>query len=295
MNQNKAKNRTIIILFLLPALVIYFALIIYPVFNTIYLSSMNWRGIYGAPKTFVGFDNFIKVLESDNFWNSMLNAMYFMIGGFVILMPLSFGLALLITSKLKFTRLMKTAYFMPVMLSTTAVALMWVYMLNPTFGVVDGFLRAIGLSSWAKEWLSTPTLNVWSVVLVNEWMYAGYNMLIFASGLVAIPSSLYEAAEIDGCTGWKKTFYISIPMCKNSFKVFSILCITGCLKAFDLIWAMTKGGPNRSSETPATLLYNEAFTYKAFGKSSAIGVILLVLGVVLSIIVNRVFQKDDEN
>jgi raffinose/stachyose/melibiose transport system permease protein len=294
MERNKAKDRIIPLLLLLPALLIYFAFIVYPVFSTVQLSFFSWRGIYGAPKTFVGWDNFVRVLNDGSFWNSMLNSVYFLIGGFVILMPLSFGLALLITSKLKFTRLMKTAYFMPVMLSTTAVALMWVYLLNPTYGLVNGVLRLLGLSSWCREWLSTPTLNVWCVVLVNEWMYAGYNMLIFASGLVGIPSDLYEAAAIDGCTGWKKVFYITIPLCKDSFKVFSILCITGCLKTFDLIWAMTKGGPNRSSETPATLLYNEAFTFKAFGKSSAIGVILLVLGIALSLAVNHAFQKREE-
>lgn len=294
MDRNKAKNGIIIFLFLLPALLIYFALIVYPVCSTVRLSFFKWLGIYGAPKIFVGWDNFVQILTDSAFWNSMLNSVYFLIGGFVILMPLSFGLALLITSRLRFTRLMKTAYFMPVMLSTTAVALMWVYMLNPTYGLVNELFRDLHLSSWCREWLSTPTLNVWCVVLVNEWMYAGYNMLIFASGLVAIPTTLYEAAEIDGCSGWKRTFYITVPLCKDAFKVFSILCITGCLKTFDLIWAMTKGGPNRSSETPATLLYNEAFTFKSFGKSSAIGVILLVVGIALSLAVNHAFQKSEE-
>ncbi len=188
---------------------------------------------------------------------------------------------------------MKTAYFMPVMLSTTAVALMWVYILNPSYGAVNGILRALGFNSLTKEWLSTPVLNVWCVVLVNEWMFAGYNMLIFAAGLVSIPDSLYEAAQIDGCTGFKKVLYISIPLSIESFKIFSVLCVTGCLKAFDLIWAMTKGGPNHSSETPATLLYNEAFTFKSFGKSSAIGVILLILGIILSLMMNRLFKKEE--
>ena len=110
---------------------------------------------------------------------------------------------------------------------------------------------------------------------------------------MSVDDTLYEAAELDGCTGWKKILHISIPLSKESFKIFSVLCITGCLKAFDLIWAMTKGGPNHSSETPATLLYNQAFTFKFFGNSSAIGVILLILGVVLSLLVNRAFKKED--
>lgn len=289
----KRKENIIITLFLAPSLLIFMIFILYPVFNTIYLSFHSWKGIYGSNLIFVGFDNYIRVLKSEHFYKALLNSLYFLIGGFIILMPLSFLLALLITSKLKYTKLMKTSFFMPIMLSITAVALMWVYILNPTFGAVNTILRALGLNSLAKEWLSTPVLNVWSIVLVNEWTYAGYNMLIFASGLISIPKSIYESAEIDGCVGIKKLIYISIPLCKESFKIFSILCITGCLKVFDLVWAMTKGGPNRTSETPATLLYNEAFTFKSFGTSAAIGVILLILGIILSISLTKtIFKKE---
>lgn len=290
----KRKDTFIIILFLAPALIIFFGLIIYPVLNTIYLSFFSWKGIFGSPLKFVGLNNFINVLKSPSFFKALLNSFYFMIGGFLILMPLSFILALLITSKLRGTKLMKTSFFMPIMLSGTAIALMWVYILNPTYGALNVMLKAVGLDFLAKEWLSTPTLNIWSIVLVNEWTYAGYNMLIFAAGLIAIPNSIYESAELDGCTGIKKLIYISIPLSKESFKIFSILCITGCLKVFDLVWAMTKGGPNRTSEVPATLLYNEAFTFKSFGTSSAIGVILLLLGIILSFLLTKTLFKKEE-
>lgn len=293
MVNRKRKENIIIALFLAPSLLIFTIFILYPVFNTIYLSFHSWKGIYGSNLIFVGFDNYIRVLKSEHFYKALLNSLYFLIGGFAILMPLSFLLALLITSKLKYTKLMKTSFFMPIMLSITAIALMWVYILNPTFGAVNTILRALGLNSLAKEWLSTPILNVWSIVLVNEWTYAGYNMLIFASGLISIPKSIYESADIDGCIGIKKLIYISIPLVKESFKIFSILCITGCLKVFDLVWAMTKGGPNRTSETPATLLYNEAFTFKSFGTSASIGVILLILGIILSLLLTKtIFKKE---
>lgn len=291
--KKKTASRITIFLFLAPAVILFVLFIFYPVCNTIYLSFRSWNGVYGAPKEFVGLANYIKVISDSDFWRSMLNSVYFMIGGFVILMPLAFGLALLITSKLKGTKIMKTAYFMPVMLSTTAVGLMWVYILNPSFGALNQILSAIGLDSLCKDWLSTPTLNIWCVVLVNEWMYAGYNMLIFAAGLVSIPSDVYEAAKLDGCTGWKKLRYISIPLSKESFKIFGVLCVTGCLKTFDLVWSMTKGGPQHTSETPASLLYNEAFTYLSFGNSSAIGVLLLIFGITLSVVVNLILKRED--
>jgi len=294
MSKTKRTSTLVTIFFLLPAVILFFCFIVYPVFNTIVLSFQSWKGIYGAPKDFVGWSNYLRVFRSKNFWNALLNSSYFIIGGFGVLLPLSFGLALLITSKLRGRKFMKTAYFMPVMLSTTAVALMWSFILHPTFGLLNEFLRAVGLEVLAKEWLSTPTLNVWSVIMVNTWMYAGYNMLIFVAGLVTIPQELYEAGEIDGCTGWKKIRYISIPLSKESFKIFAILCITGCLKTFDLIWAMTRGGPNNTSEVPATLLYNEAFTFKNFGQSSSIGVILLVLGLTLSVLLNKALESKKE-
>lgn len=291
--KNNFKSKVTICIFLAPALALFAAFILYPVWNTIYLSFHSWKGIYGSPVKYVGVENFVRVLMDNAFWRAMLHSVYFMIGGFLILMPLAFLLALIITSKLKAKKLAKTAYFMPVMLSTTAVGLMWVYILNPSYGAVNEALRFLGLSHLTRDWLSTPGLNIWSVILVNEWMYAGYNMLIFAAGLVAIPSDIYEAARIDGCSGWKKVRYISIPLSKGSFKIFSILCITGCIKAFDLVWAMTKGGPNHTSEVPASLLYNEAFTFKFFGNSSAIGVLLLVVGIALSIIVNRALKREE--
>ncbi|MCR1842722.1 carbohydrate ABC transporter permease [Murimonas intestini] len=292
--KKRRSSKTTIILYLAPAVILFVMFILYPVINTIYLSFNSWKGIYGSPVNFVGLTNYKQVLQNNAFWKSLLNSFFFMVGGFCVLMPLSFGLALIITSKLRGTKFMKTAFFMPVMLSTTAVALMWVYILNPSYGALNELLRALHLDGLAKDWLSTPGLNIWSVVLVNEWMYAGYNMLIFAAGLVSIPGDIYEAAEIDGCTGFKRLRYISIPLSKESFKIFSILCVTGCLKAFDLVWAMTKGGPNHTSEVPASLLYNEAFTYKFFGKSSAIGVLLLILGVTLSILVNRLLRREEE-
>lgn len=172
---------------------------------------------------------------------------------------------------------------------------MWTFMLNADFGIFAQFLRAIGLESAVINWLATPTVNIWCVVLVNEWMYAGYNMLIFAAGIVAIPEDVHDAALLDGCTGLKKIIYIIVPLCKNMFMVFSVLCVTGCLKAFDIVWAMTNGGPMDSSATPAVLLYTQGFQYKLMGRSSAIGIILLVLGLVLSVFLNNVIFKQDKD
>lgn len=288
------KDIIVTILFLLPAILICATFIIYPVIDTFALSFKKWNGMFGAIKQWVGMENYYKVVTDKLFWNSMLNSVYFMIGGFVILMPLAFGLALLVTSKIRGSEFFRTCYFLPCMLGTTAVALMWTFILNPNFGVFHVINSLFGIDLAIPDVLTVKTLNIWIVILVNNWMYAGYNMLIFAAGLVAIPESLNEAAALDGANGWQRIRYITLPLMKNSFKVFSILCITGCLKVFDIIWAMTRGGPNDVSSTPSIMLYTQGFSYKFFGRSSAYGVILLILGVTLSIVTNYVLREDKD-
>lgn len=291
--KTEKKDFVISLLFIAPAAILITVFIAIPIIYNILLSFHNWSGMYGTPWEFVGFKNYTKILNNSDFWKALLNSGYFIIGGFCILMPLSFCLALLITSKLRFTGIMKTAYFTPVMLGTTAVALMWVSIFNPNYGAIADILKFLGKEEWIKDWLATPTVNLWCVILVNEWMYAGYNMLIFAAGLVSIPNTILEAGTIDGCTGIQKIRYIILPLCKNSFKIFSVLCITGCLKVFDIVWAMTAGGPNNVSTTPGVLLYTEAFKFRNYGRSSVIGVLLVLLGAVLSLLLNRIFRQDN--
>lgn len=293
--KNQWKEMARSMLFLLPGLVLIIFFVIYPVINTFILSFQSWNGIANVAKEWVGFDNYTATFTNPKFWNAMKNSFYFLVGGFCLQMPLSFGMAMLVTSKLRFTRLFKMAYLMPVILGTAAVGLMWTFILNSDFGLLAEVMRRIGLDGLIIDWLSTPTVNIWCVVLVNVWMYGGYNMLIFAAGLVGIPSEIHDAAKIDGCYGLKKVINISLPLCKNMFMVYSVLCITGCLKTFDLVWAMTRGGPVDSSSTPAILLYTQGFQFRMMGRSSAISIILLVFGLVLSFLLNNVIFKQDEN
>lgn len=291
--RRRIKDHVFSFALLLPAFTLLALFIIYPMISTIRLSFNSWKGIYGVPYEFIGFKNYEKILGSDVFWNALINSVYFMVGTFVVLMPLSFGLALLVTSRLRFRSFMKTMYYLPVMIGTTTVALLWRGFLNPSTGVFAGILNSVGLGGLVKDWLHEAPLNVWITVLINEWKFAGYNMLIFAAGISSIPGDLHEEAQIDGCNGWQRLRYITLPLCKNSFKVFSILGITGCLKVFDIMWAMTGGGPNDASSTPGILVYQYAYTYKKYGRSAAIAVLLLVLGMAASIVCNRVFKQEE--
>lgn len=289
------KNKKLMwsIAYILPALALLCVFLLYPVCQAIYLSFFKWTGIASAKPIFIGIDNYVKIFHSPNFWISLRNSLIFMAGGFLVLMPLSFLLARIITSKIRGVRFFKVSYYLPVMLPVAAVGLIWVYILQPDWGLVNSLLDKIGLTGLAINWLGEKTVNVICIVLVNEWIFAGFNMLIFAAGLVSIPSDVYESAKIDGANQAKTLIYITLPLMKESFKIFSVLCVCGCLKTFDLVFTMTGGGPNHSSEVPATLLYMEAFGSKNFGRGNAIGVVILVLGLLLSLGLNRILKSDD--
>lgn len=279
------------VLFLLPALAIYVTLMLVPVFQSVVQSFFSWNGIARSPMKYVGAENYRKIFSDGKFWNSLVNVLYFIAGGFLVLMPISFVLAHLITVKTRFRQFFKTSFFFPVVLPMTAVGLMWTYILYPDGGLVPSLVEAMGMQ--AANYLGDPDIAIITVVLVNEWIFAGLNMLIFASGLVSIPRELYESAVIAGATGWQQLRYITLPLMSESFKIFSILCVTGCVRHFDLVFVMTGGGPAHATEVPATLLYNEAFKYRNFGTGNAIGVVILVIGLLLSFLMNRLFEAKE--
>lgn len=278
--------------FLAPGVIIFFFLVLVPIAQAVIQSFYTWNGIAISPMQFVGLDNYRALAGDGNFWNSLQNVGWFLAGGFLVLMPLSFLLAVIINKGYRLTKFFKTTYFLPVVLPTAALGLMWVYMLFPESGVIPVILGFFGISS--PNFLGDPAWTTKSIVLVNEWIYAGLNMLIFSAGLVSIPETLYESARIDGANGWQQTVHITLPLMTEYFKVFSILCITGCIMEFNLVFVMTGGGPAHASETPATLLYNEAFKYRNFGVGNAIGVFLLVTGVVLSLLTNMFLSRKEK-
>ncbi len=278
-------------LFLLPAIALYTIFLINPIVQTVYMSFFEWNGVMKSPMRYIGWDNYVEMIGNKVFWKSLLNSFWFIVGSFVILMPLSFALALVITSKIRMRRFFKTAFFIPVVLPLTAVGLMWGFILYPNGGLVNLLLENMGLHAWAKNWLGDSTLAIFSVVFVNEWIWAGFNMMIFSAGLVNISEEINQAAEMDGAIGWKKMRYVTIPMLNESFKIFSVLAITGSLRVFDIIYVMTQGGPNNASDVPATLLYYEGFRYNNFGVSNSIGVAILVLSLLGSILLNKAMSR----
>jgi len=289
--RNKRSQLLWTIVFLLPAMLIYVTLMLSPLIQSVYMSFFSWTGIAGSPMKYVGFNNYVRVFSGHRFWESLINVGWFMAEGLSFLMPLSFVLAHLITKKSRASHFYKTAFFFPALLPITAIGLIWTYILYPDGGLVPDIMQKLGLP--AINFLGNPDIAIISVVLINEWIFAGLNMIIFAAGLVSIPNELYEAAVIDGAGGWQRLRYITLPLMKESFKIFSILCVTGCIRHFDLVFVMTGGGPAHATEVPATLLYNEAFKYRNFGTGNAIGVFILMAGLLLSYLMIKLFDRKE--
>ena len=293
MHKKHLKKYSIAGLLLLPSVAIYSLFFIYPIIHSFFLSFTKWNGIPSTPKEWQGFQNYAVLLNNKMFWNALYNVFVFIGASLLILMPLALLLALFVNSKIRGSQIFKTSFFIPTVLPMTAIGLMWSFILYKSGGALNTMLDMVNLSNLTQDWLGDPKFAIYSVALVNTWVFAGYNMIIFLTGLTAIPEEIYEAAAVDGVTGVKQLFYITIPLMRETFKVFIVLAITGSLKVFDIIYVMTGGGPGTATDVPSTLLFKEAFRYNKFGYGSAIGIFILVTSLVSTVVLNKALNVQD--
>ncbi|MNH93567.1 L-arabinose transport system permease protein AraP [compost metagenome] len=285
------KPYLIAVAFLLPAFLLYTIAYVVPMFQTAYMSFFSWNGIKNVPLVFVGWDNYIQMFHKPEFYRSLKNIGVFILSSFILILPIAFAFALLITSKLKGKRFFKVAFFMPSILPLTAVGLMWQFLLKGDGGLVNTVISALGMSSLTRDWLGEPAIAIYVVVIVNAWIYCGLNMIIFASGLVAIPEDLYEAASLDGASGFKRLMFITVPLMRETLKIFSILAVTQSLRVFGQIFVMTNGGPNGATDVPTTLLYYESFKYNNFGVGNSIGTFIIVAALASTVLLNQLMNS----
>lgn len=278
------------ILLSLPAFLLFSLIFIYPMINVFQMSFYKWNGIPNSPMTFVGFNNFVSLFTGSKFPIALRNVGIFILSGFVLILPVSFFLASVIQSNMKGRRFLKTSYFMPQVISRTAIALMWYFLLYPEGGPVNGLFNAIGLGYIDTNFLGNKTLAIYTITVINAWTYAGFNMLIFSAGLTAVPQELYEAAQVDGTSAFQKLVYITLPMLKGSFQIFILNCVVGSITTFEMVYATTGGGPGSASEVFGTLLYKNAFTYNNYGYSNAIGAFLIVASIIASALLRKLFS-----
>lgn len=289
------KNKKTIILFLCPAFIIYLCFEVIPVIMSIYFSFNEWPGIQSVPLTFVGLDNFISLFHNKVFLKSIQNVLIYTVVSVAFQVPIGFGSGLLIHHFKRGQRFFKAAFFIPMILSVTAVALLWNFIYFPTEkGILNNLLIKIGLESLTTQWLVNPKTALMALIVVSTWTSVGYYMIICLAGLTAIPESVLEAGALDGVKGIKKIRYLYIPMLWDQVKISVVMVITGVLKIFDTVYILTpSGGADNSTIVPALLMYNEAYRYGHYGMGSAIATVIFVLSAVVSILSLKLMNQKE--
>ena len=285
------KRKCECILLSIPAFAIYSFIFIYPMISVFRLSFYKWNGIPNSPLEYVGIKNFLNVFRDARFFTAATNVGIFILSGFLIILPVALFLATVTQKKTKLQRFLKVSYFMPQVISRTAIALMWYFLLYPEGGPVATLLQLIGMDQTNVNFLGSKTYAIYTITIINAWTYAGFNMLIFSAGLTGIQNNLYEAAVVDGASSWQRFRYITIPLLKNSFQIFILNCIIGSITTFEMVYVTTGGGPGNASEVFGTLLYKNAFTYNNYGYSNAMGSFLIVSSFLASLLLNMFFDR----
>lgn len=283
-------NKKAICFFVLPAFAVYAVFCLYPIFYNIYMSLYETDLMSFA--NFVGFGNYIRLLHDKTFTLAFRNNILMVIGSLIAHLPLAMFFANQIYHKIKGSTFFQTVYFLPCVICGVAVGLTWSFVYNGNYGLLNAFLKLIGLGSLQRVWLSDKNLALICIIVVVMWQYVGYHMIIQLAAMRNIDSALYEAAELDGATGWQEFKYVTFPLIKPILKIDTVLIITGSLKYYDLVAVMTNGGPNHATEVMSTYMYYSAFNVLKYGYACAIGVILMLLCMITVGISNAVFKTE---
>lgn len=289
------RSRSTILLFLLPALIIYITLAVVPIFESIGFGFSDWNGISGSPMTFVGFKNFVKLFKYPLFRKALANGFWFTVLNLVLQIPLGYMMGYLLAKRRRGSSLVKMICFAPVILPMTATALVFqmIFSANDT-GVLNTLLMSLGLIDGPKGWLIQQSTALLFVIIANVWCGFGYHMTISYAAISEIPVEILEAAELDGAKGMRKIKDVVLPSIMESIKISTVMIITGSIKTFDIIFIMTEGGPNGMTQVPGVMMYNEAFKYNHYGLGSAISVVIFVLCIVFSVLSLRLMSGRDE-
>lgn len=287
------ENKKAIALFVLPAFIIYAIFALFPIGYNIYMSLFKTDLMTG--KEFVGLGNYIGLFKDRTFRHALSNNIFMVVGSLIAHMPLAMFFANAIYKKIKGSAFFQTVFFLPNVICGVAVGLTWTFIYNGNYGLLNAFLKFIGLGSISQVWLANKKLAIFCIIVVVMWQYVGYHMVIQLAAMRNIDPVFYEAAQLDGATGWQQFKYITFPLIKPILKIDAVLIITGSLKYYDLVAVMTSGGPNHATEVMSTYMYYEGFNVLKYGYASAIGVILMILCIMAVGISNTVFRskKDD--
>lgn len=277
-------------LMLLPAILVIGIFTVYPILYSGYLSLHDWDGFSPQP-AFVGFQNYIDLWNSAQFWHSLQITLIYVAGITLLSVAGGLGIAMLLNTGIRGVTFYRILYFIPVVTATVAAATVWKYLLDPGSGLVNTALRSIGVQGPA--WLTDPNWALAAVVLVGVWKRVGFNMVIFLAGLQTIPRIYYEAAMVDGANNRQRFLHITLPLLAPTTLLVAILSLIDAFLVFDTVFVMSNGtgGPVGSTEVLGFILWREAFRYFNLGDASAVGWVLFLIILIITLIQWRLFGQ----
>ncbi|MFS2242949.1 MULTISPECIES: carbohydrate ABC transporter permease [unclassified Microbacterium] len=274
--------------FYVPALVLFAVFSIYPLISGISLSLTNWNG-YSRSKAFVGFDNYLRLLDDEVFRTALVNTLIYGVGSTVIQQVLGLGLAVVLDRVVRGAALLRAVIYLPVLVSPVVLGTMYYLIFRYNNGALNDVRALFGAEQVA--WLSDASFAIAAIVIVNSLQFVGISMVIYLAGLQGVPTEYYEAAQLDGATWWQSFRSIAVPLLQPAFATSIVLNLIGGLKLFDIVQVLTGGGPGQSTHSVSTLIGETYFSNQAAGYSAAIGVVLFVLIVAVTFVLNSLLNR----
>jgi multiple sugar transport system permease protein len=274
---------------LLPSLIGMGAFYLLPVAASLVLSFAEWDLL--TPIKWIGLDNYAAILNDGTMWQALRNTILFILGYLPSVVVLGLALALLLNRRLKGRALFRAIYFVPVVTSWVAVSLIWKWLLNPQYGLINYGLSLIGIKG--PGWLFDPSWALPGVILTSIWKDMGFVTVIYLAGLQEIPEHLFEAAALDGATPWQRFRTITWPMLAPTTFFVTTISLISSFQVFDQVWIMTQGGPAGATSTMVELIYKNAFSYSKMGYASAISWVLFLFIFTVTIAQNRLQKRLD--
>ena len=269
--------------FLAPALIIYSVVVVYPMVYSAYLSLFRWDGI-SPTKAFVGFDNYVALFtQNEVFWIALKNNAIWLVAALLLPTSIGLGLALLLNLKFRGSAVFRSIFYFPAVLSLAVVGLIWTWIYHPDLGLLNQALGAAGLKAFERNWLSDPNLALYPVIIAATWNAVGLPMLLFLAGLQTVPLELLEAAKVEGAGPLRRFVYVTFPLLRETTLIVLAITAINALKAYDIIYAMTNGGPANRTQLLSTWMYFLTYNYNTVGQGTAIAVVLFLLTLIFAI------------
>ncbi|MFI9291957.1 carbohydrate ABC transporter permease [Streptomyces gardneri] len=278
--------------FLVPALLLFLVFVLAPIVVAVWTGFFKWGGI-GPMADFVGFANYTKLFDDQVFIGDLWRGLYLILMSVLVQLPFALFTAVLLNQKLRGRAVYRMLFFAPYILSEVVTAVLFTMIFLPGAGMADHLAGFLGLEGLQGKWLADPSTVMPTLFVVMIWKYFGFHMMLFLAGLQSIPSEILEAASIDGAGAWQRFRYITLPLLGPTIRISVFLSIIGSIQLFDLVWVMTAGGPNHSSETMAIAMFQFGFKRYQVGYASAISVVLFMISLVFSLFYQRYVLRRD--